>query len=187
MALISWMLLLDKWWMKALNSIGSASAAAFVFRLVTDFGGLIYVWLAAAFIAFIATKRRSHAAIILAALASVLVAEVATDLIKVAVGRLRPFMAMPDIVRYGALEKSYSFPSGHASRAFASAAVLSAGFKRLRPLWYVLAFAIALSRVVLGLHYPSDVIFGALLGYGCGLAFAKFVKPSSSPRQGACR
>lgn len=148
---------------------------------------MIYIWLAAAFIAFVAAKRRSHAAVILAALASVLLAQVATDLLKIAVGRLRPFIEMPDIVRYGALETSYSFPSTHASRAFASAEVLSAGFKRLRPLWYALAFAIALSRVVLGLHYPIDVIFGALLGCGFGLAFAKLVKSSRSPRQGAYR
>ncbi len=63
-----------------------------------------------------------------------------------------------------------SFPSGHAAAAFATAAVLSLTYRR----WWGLALAgaslIAVSRVYLGVHYPSDSLAGAMLGAGVGAA-----------------
>ncbi len=182
MELIYWVELFDKWWMRALNSIGSVEAIAFFFRLITGFGGLLLLWLALAFLVFIAAKRRSDAGAIFAAMVALVVAQAAADILKVSVGRTRPFIEMPDIAGYGPFESSYSFPSTHASIAFAAAAVLSKGFSSLRVIWYGAAFAIALSRVILGLHYPTDVIFGSALGYGFGLLFAKIFKLSGPPR-----
>jgi undecaprenyl-diphosphatase len=56
------------------------------------------------------------------------------------------------------------FPSGHATTAFAAAVVLGMLWPRARVPLYVLAGLIALSRVVLGSHYPSDAIAGAMFG-----------------------
>ena len=58
-----------------------------------------------------------------------------------------------------------SFPSGHAAGAFAMATVLSSRYPEYRLFFYPLASLIALSRVYLGRHYPSDVVAGGLLGY----------------------
>jgi undecaprenyl-diphosphatase len=57
-----------------------------------------------------------------------------------------------------------SFPSGHAATSFAAATILSFAFPRLTPYLFVLAAAVAWSRVYVGVHYPLDVLGGAVLG-----------------------
>jgi undecaprenyl-diphosphatase len=60
-----------------------------------------------------------------------------------------------------------SFPSGHASAAFTAAVVLSEG-KRTKPLYFALAAVVASSRIHVRIHHASDVVAGAVLGYGIG-------------------
>jgi len=64
----------------------------------------------------------------------------------------------------------FSFPSGHSLNAFALCAVLSPAFPLLVPLLGLLAGSVAASRVVLGLHYLSDVLVGTLVGALLGAA-----------------
>ncbi len=61
-----------------------------------------------------------------------------------------------------------SFPSNHAANSFAAAVVLSWYFRRGRYVFYSLAAAVALSRITLGVHYPSDVVAGIILGICVG-------------------
>jgi len=68
------------------------------------------------------------------------------------------------------LPATYSFPSGHATVSFACAAVLALAVPRLRVPLYALAALIAFSRVYVGVHYPFDVLGGALLGVGIAIA-----------------
>jgi len=97
-------------------------------------------------------------------------------LLKVLFSRPRPFENFSDWINGPAeiapvlfqLPSSYSFPSGHAATAFAAAALLNGLYAgRLRFL-YFLAFWVALSRVYIGVHYPADVLAGALLGIAWG-------------------
>lgn len=96
-----------------------------------------------------------------------LVSSFITTALKYIVKRDRPFKTYPEIEKL-TLGGSYSFPSGHTSDAFATATSLSITF----PKWYVIApaflwaSAVGYSRMDLGVHYPSDVLAGALIGIG---------------------
>lgn len=64
----------------------------------------------------------------------------------------------------------FSFPSGHTMTAFSIAVVLSFFYPPLQPALYFLALSIALSRIVLGMHFLSDVLAGIVLGVALGCA-----------------
>jgi membrane-associated phospholipid phosphatase len=91
-------------------------------------------------------------------------------LLKYIINRERPYNSYPDILKR-ANESTPSFPSGHTSSAFCTATTLSLMY----PKWYVVvpayswASMVAYSRMYLGMHYPSDVFAGALLGVGTSL------------------
>jgi membrane-associated phospholipid phosphatase len=99
--------------------------------------------------------------------ASVISAIVITNILKYSINRPRPFETYPDIEK-ASYTGSPSFPSGHTSDAFSLATSLSISY----PKWYVIvpsyawALTVAYSRMHLGVHYPSDVLAGALIGAG---------------------
>ena len=99
---------------------------------------------------------------------AVLTPVVASDIIKRAVGRGRPFVGGSDdpfnFKPFHGAEPYFSFVSAHAVTAFALALAVSAIWPRWRIPMFVYAFAIALSRLVLLAHHPSDVVGGAVLG-----------------------
>lgn len=68
-----------------------------------------------------------------------------------------------------------SFPSGHATTAFATAVLLTLWYPRWAGAWMGLAALVGLSRVVLGSHFPSDVLAGALLGSAVALVVHAYV------------
>jgi undecaprenyl-diphosphatase len=98
-----------------------------------------------------------------------------SDVLKDIFKRPRPYFTEYADTIIG-LSKSFSFPSGHATIMFAVAYILSHRYKKLRKVFFGIATLVALSRIYMGLHYPSDVIAGAFLGYGCAFVGVKFAE-----------
>lgn len=92
-------------------------------------------------------------------------------LTKRATGRQRPCYTYRDLQPPTSARDYYSFPSGHSINAFAATTVLEVVvWPSVVPLLLVVAFGIAVSRVYLRLHYPTDVLVGSLLGRAVGAA-----------------
>jgi len=99
---------------------------------------------------------------------SMIVTVIFTTIAKYSINRPRPFESYPFIEKETG-GGSPSFPSGHTSEAFSLATSVSLTY----PKWYIIApsfiwaGAVGYSRMDLGVHYPSDVLAGAILGSGC--------------------
>lgn len=98
---------------------------------------------------------------------TLIVSWVSAELLKIIVARGRPSAAMGAII-IGSDQGDFSFPSAHATVAFALAVALSAVEPKWKRPFYVLALAIGVSRMYLGYHYPLDVLAGAILGVVVG-------------------
>lgn len=85
-------------------------------------------------------------------------------LIKSKTTRLRPFEALPGIKNLIHAPDRYSFPSGHTAAAFIMAMVIGGGFSFLLIPMLIWASLVGLSRIYLGVHFPTDVLVGMIWG-----------------------
>src|SRR3712207_3920627 len=138
---------------------------------INDFGVIWLVLLGA--LAALGGRNGRWAA--LAGLAALVVGFAFSEVLKSIVMQPRPFVSLPDVRLLVSPASSYSFPSVNATYAFAASSGASLTAQRLLgrlPVWgwglLVLAIAVSYSRVYVGVHYPGDVLSGALLGISIG-------------------
>lgn len=136
------------------------------FALVSRLGDGVFWYALMAVLPLVDGRRGTRASLHMAAVGLVGVA--LHKLVKRGVVRQRPFVTQQGILLGAAPLDRYSFPSGHTLHAASFAMVVWAYYPAL--VWLVIPFAtlVALSRPILGLHYPSDVLAGA--GIGSALA-----------------
>jgi undecaprenyl-diphosphatase len=132
-----------------------------VFEGLSYAGRLGLIWIALALLLCGLYRRWGVLALTVIAVA---VADWSAAGIKALVDRPRPPLRYPEPDPLVRTPHDASFPSGHAATSFAAAMMLSLAFPRFTPWLVVLASAVAFSRIYVGVHYPLDVIGGALLG-----------------------
>ena len=146
-----------------------------VVPLITRLGDAGIIWIILTVLLLIIPKTRKTGVIMMAALlADVLLCNV---VIKNLVARTRPFDVNTGVQLLIEKPQDYSFPSGHTAASFASVTALYlAGEKKMWKAALVLAVLIALSRLYLYVHYPTDVLGGVLAGAISGYLGYRFVR-----------
>ncbi|MEG6617036.1 phosphatase PAP2 family protein [Peptococcaceae bacterium 1198_IL3148] len=135
---------------------------------VTHLGSGGVLWLGWALLLFVFGSTRDKRAAILTVVALTVSFIISQELIKELVGRNRPYLTLDGVVTLVHPLNSTSFPSGHTTTSFACAVVLARTWGRMPPLPIMLAALIGFSRIYVGVHYPTDVIVGGLIGIVCG-------------------
>ena len=129
------------------------------FRVISRLGDGIF-WYAIATFMFFAQKSYEVLHIMLTGLCVLVIYK----FLKKRLVRERPFINCDVIQQAAPALDRYSFPSGHTMHAVAFAIMFSAYLPGLSSLVWGFAIFVAMSRVILGLHYPTDIAAGALLG-----------------------
>ena len=152
--------------MEALNPIVIA---------ITNLGNTGIVWIVLSIVLLFPKKTRRAGLLSLLALLGSLC--VTNFLLKNYVARVRPYEVVAGLQCLIAAQPDWSFPSGHASASFASAVVIYKSCPRgIGVPALVLAFAISLSRLYVGVHYPTDVLGGAVVGAFAAWGAVRIVK-----------
>lgn len=139
-----------------------------VFIFITRLGNGGFIWILGSILLLAPKKTRKIGVMAVAALiCSVLIDNV---MLKNAVARTRPYEVIEGLTSLVGVQKDFSFPSGHTGSSFAAAVVMFRGLpKKFGVPALILAFLIGFSRLYVGVHYPTDVLGGALIGTGIAL------------------
>jgi undecaprenyl-diphosphatase len=97
--------------------------------------------------------------------------QISSAVLKDLFGRARPCITLPDVHILAGCTGSGSFPSSHAVNNFAIAIFFTMLYPKLKGILFTVATLVALSRPYCGVHYPSDIVGGALIGLAIGYIF----------------
>lgn len=160
--IVSWISSNDVYFFHFVNQQLRCKVFDFVLPKMTHLGGAFFSISSLLFVFMIFEGMvRSWA---VQALLSLALSHVIVHFIKKKYGRKRPYAKLQNVNLCATPLKDYSFPSGHTTAAFSIAVVFSLHSFILAITLLPVALLVAISRMYLGLHYPTDCIIGALLG-----------------------
>lgn len=143
-----------------------------IMPIITMMGNLGVIWLIISSLMLLKVEYRIiGVGVILALILTTIIGE---GIIKHIVKRNRPFKNNDEKLLINK-PITYSFPSGHTASSFAALAVFLQMNGKLGLVVSPIATLIAFSRVYLKVHYPTDVIFGMILGFTCGISVVSFL------------
>jgi undecaprenyl-diphosphatase len=150
-----------------------------IMPVITHLGSGGALWLIWALLLYLFGSMQNKKIAILTVVALIVSFLFAQELIKELVDRNRPYLTLEGIRTLVHPLNSTSFPSGHTATSFACAMVLArAGRVKILPI--MLAVLIGFSRIYVGVHYPTDVMVGALIGIICGEVTCRLALKKSS-------
>ena len=137
-------------------------------KALTDPGPWKLPLLFLAGVLFLSRGRRGATALLVLVLTLASSDQLSSKILKPIFKRSRPSVELSDTKPLFGVRRSYSLPSGHATNFFAAAPIMATVFPQGAIPYVALATGVALSRVYVGDHYPSDVVVGALIGLALG-------------------
>jgi membrane-associated phospholipid phosphatase len=157
---------IDRRLFRLINDLPHSTTSDRYITVISDLGeGL--GWVAGGVALAMLGGPRGRRAGVATATASLAATYVVQQRVKPLFRRVRPFVNREARV-VGARPADHSFPSGHSASSFAAATALAFFYPRAAPLVYTLAAGVAVSRVHLGVHFPSDTAVGGAIGIGIG-------------------
>ncbi|UCD64331.1 MAG: phosphatase PAP2 family protein [Candidatus Zixiibacteriota bacterium] len=144
----------------------------FIMPVITNDWGLRVVYALAMVTLLITGKARLRWLVLFSAITLLLTDQISAGYLKPLIARVRPCHVLTDINLLVDCGGGYAMPSTHAANVFGQAALFSYHYRRAW--WYLclIAVLVALSRLFVGVHYPGDILAGAVLGAVIGLLLA---------------
>ena len=167
----------------SLNGLAANYGIAVLSSITTQLGSEVILALIGLLLYLLSSKENTK--IVIGVLFAITISDLVLSILKGAYFRPRPYQTLtpnlPLNLPLGQDEGS-SFPSGHATRAFAVAALITMQKGKKYSLLLLLSVGVAVSRVIVGLHFPSDVVGGGFLGIALAVASVAFLSRYVYPR-----
>ncbi len=155
-----------------LNHTISCGALDKFFTIITNVNNWYIAYLILLGISFNKGGRKGKIAVFGVIILILVTDQISAKLIKDIVQRVRPCNALTNAMTPLGCNGTFSFPSNHAVNNFATAIFFYRFFPKLKWILLITASLIAISRVYVGLHYPSDILGGAVIGSAFGYLFS---------------